>query len=206
MTISKLLYHKGRNLQEKKRSVKNTSLFIIILFFESVLESNGAVEYKVFGGRIAAVGTEITHAQELEAVSDLCVTEHILNLCTTEHFERGVVHALNIILTFTVGIFIGKKVGIKANFCLGAIIRVNPMNGSALDLASVSGITAAGFGIIGAENLGNISIFILDTAGALDEVSTFQTALGTIGIEALIFGNGNFEEVFAFDIAIAGET
>ena len=190
---------------QEKREAQRTLLFYKFLLLESVLESNCSVENEMIGRGVAAIGAEIAHAQELEAIADLCFAEHIFNLGSGKNFKGCTVHALDIILTLAVGIFVGEEIGIKANFGFCAVVGINPMDGCALDLASVSRVTATRIGVIGAEYFGNISVFILDAAGALDKISALQAAFGAIGIKTLIFGYGNFKEVFALDIAFARE-
>ena len=74
-------------ISRKKGSAKTLPLKFILLL-KSVFESNGAVKNKVFGSGILAVGAEVTHTQELEAVGGLCIAEHILNLGAGENFQR----------------------------------------------------------------------------------------------------------------------
>ena len=51
----------------------------------------------------------------------------------------------------------------------------------------------------------HIALLVLHAAGALDEVGPLQAALGAVGVETLILGNGSLQEVVRLHIEVAGE-
>jgi len=104
-----------------------------------------------------------------------------------------------------VGVHGLEQVFVLTDFGIHGSIGVYPVDGSTLDLAAVSGITTTGLGIVGGQNFGDIAVLVGDTAGALDKIGTLQAALGAIGIQALVLGHGNSQEVVSFDPQITGE-
>ena len=79
------------------------------------------------------------------------------------------------------------------------------MDGCALDLPSVCGIAAAAVGVVGAENFGDVAVFILVAAGAANQISTLQAAFGAVGIQALILGHGGLQKILGLYVELAGE-
>ena len=79
------------------------------------------------------------------------------------------------------------------------------MEGCALDLAAVGGVAAPGVGIILAQHLGDVAVFVLHAAGALHQIRALQTAFQTVGGQALVLGHGDLHKVVRLDPQMAGE-
>ena len=79
------------------------------------------------------------------------------------------------------------------------------MDGGALDLAPVGRIAALGIRVVGGKHFHHIAVFVLYTAGALDHVSALQAALGAVGVQPLILGDGLGQEVVGLNPQIPGE-
>ena len=75
-----------------------------------------------------------------------------------------------------------------------------------LDLSSVSGISAAAFGIVSRIDLNHIAVLIFLAACALNEICALKSALGTVGEQSLVLGNGLFHEVLGLNIEFTGES
>ena len=73
------------------------------------------------------------------------------------------------------------------------------MDRRALDLAAVSGITAAGLGVIRRVDLFDAAVGCQLAAGAGDEVRTLQPALRPVGVQALILGDRLRQKVLGLD-------
>ena len=181
------------------------SFDVFNLLLKAILKSNAAVKYQMLGGGVLIVHAEIAKAQELIAVANLCVLEALLQLAAAENLEAVGIQAVHKVLACCIGLCISEEVGVEANLSVGAVVCINPMDGSALDLAAVGGISAVGLGVVGAENLGDVAIGVLHTAGAGDEVSALQTALGAAGVQTLILGNGNLQEIIGLNVNLTGE-
>lgn len=154
------------------------------------------------GGRVLAVNAEIAHTQELELCRSNCVFKHFLNLAAVEHFKRVGVHALDVIFIGGIGILVAEQIAVKPYLSVGAIVRIDPMDGRTLDLAAVSRIAATALGVVCCEYLCDIAVCVLYAACAFDEICALETALKTVGVQALVFRNGRFEEVVGFDVEI----
>ena len=82
------------------------------------------------------------------------------------------VHAGKEVLSGGVGVGIVKEVIVLTDFGITAVFGVHPVDGCALDLPAIGGISATGIGVIGSQNLGDVSAFIGNEARAGDQVST----------------------------------
>ena len=173
--------------------------------FEAILQGNGTVEDQRLGRRIL-IHTEIAQTQELVLGGCNSITEHFFQFTVLEHFEGIVIHAVEEVLVATVGVSVEEEVVVQANLCVHSGVGVCPMDGSALDLATVGGIAATGLGVIGSENLDDVAVFVLDATGATDEVCALQAALGAVWEQALVFGNGDFQEVLRLDEGMLRES
>ena len=122
-----------------------------------------------------------------------------------EHLQRVGVQAGQEVLSGGIGIGVVKEVAVLADLAVHAVVGIHPVNGCALDLPAVSGIAAPAVGIVGCQNFGNLAAFIRDAAGALDDVGTLQAALGAVGVQTLVFGNGLSQEVVPLDPEVTGE-
>ena len=71
---------------------------------EGVLQTDGAVEHKMVGSGILAVGAEVAQTHELEGGGSLDVGQGGLQLAAGENFQRTGVQAGQIILACSIGI------------------------------------------------------------------------------------------------------
>src|SRR5699024_1162890 len=118
---------------------------------------------------VLVVGAEIALPQELEGGGSLHVGQAGLHLGVGEHLQGAGVEAVQEILVAGVGIGVGEQVVVQTDLGVHGGGGVHPVDGGALHLAAVGGITAPAVGIVGGKDLGDIAVFILGTAGALDE-------------------------------------
>lgn len=88
--------------------------------------------------RLSAAEIALTH--ELEALARLCGTETRLYLAALEHFERIGVQKLEEIAG--VRVLHGEEVVVEAHFGVHGVLRIDPVDRRALDLAAVGGIAA----------------------------------------------------------------
>ena len=172
---------------------------------EAVLQADGPVEYQVTGSTVLAVGAEVAQTHELIGSGSLGILQAGLNLTAGENLQRIGVHAGQEILAGSIGIRIIKKIGVLADLSIGTGLGIHPMDGGTLDLPAIGGVAALGLGIIGGQNLGDVAVFVLDAAGAGDQISTLQAALRSVGIQSLILGNGLGQEVVGLNPKIPGE-
>ena len=157
------------------------------------------------GSGILVVYTEIANAEELEVSGSGSVCQHALSFAAGENLEGVGVKIVKEVLVCTVGIGVGEEVIVKTDLAVNSSVAVYPVDSSALDLASVGGIAAAAVGIVLAEDFDNITLIVLYTACAGDEICTLQSALGTAGEQTLVLGNGSFHEIVCLNINGAGE-
>ncbi len=173
---------------------------------ERILQADGAVEHQMIFGRILAVGTEVAQTHELVGSGSFGIAQAGLHLTAGEDFQRVGVHASKEILASGIWIGIVKQVAVLTNLSIGTVAGIHPVNGSAFDFPAVSRITATGFGIVGCQHFHHIAVFVGNAAGAPDEVSTFQAALGAIGIQALVLGDRSGQEVVSLDPQLPAST
>ena len=132
------------------------------------------------GSTVTAVGAEVAQTHELIAGRCLGICQGSFHLTAGQHFQRVGVQASQEILAGGIGIGIVEEVVVLTHFGVQTVVGIHPVDGGTLDLAAVGRIAAAGLGIVGGQNLGDVAVFVGDTAGALNEVSTLQTALGAL--------------------------
>ena len=173
---------------------------------EGVLQADGAVEDQVAGGAVAAVGAEVAQTHELVGSRSLGVTQGGLDLAAGQDFQGVGVHVAQ------QGLHAGgvrgdgiEQVLVQPDLGIHGGLGVHPVDGGTLDLAAVGRIAAAGLGIIGGQDLGDVAVLIGVVAGAGDQVSALQAALQAVGIQALVLGNGSGQEVVGLDPKVTGE-
>ena len=150
-------------------------------------------------GGVLAVGAEVTQTHELVGGRSLGVLQGSLDFTAGEDFQRVGIQAAEVILARCIGIGIVKQVGVLTDLGIHSSGGVHPVDGSALDLAAIGGVAAPGLRIVGGQDFGDIAVLIGDTAGALDQISTLQTALGAIGVQTLVLGDGLSQEGIGLD-------
>ena len=139
---------------------------------EGILQADASVEDQMAGSAVPGVGAEVAQTHELEAHGSLGILQGCFYLTAGEHFQGVGVQAGQVVHTCGIGIGVIKEVGVLTDLGIHSGFRIHPVDGSTLDLPAVGGIAAPGLGIVSGQNLGNIAVFIGDTAGALNEVST----------------------------------
>ena len=160
----------------------------------------------MLGSGVLGVGAEVTQTHELEGGGSLGTCQAGFYLTAGEDFQRIGVQVLH--QSFHaggVGVNSVEQVVVQTDLCVHSGLGIHPVDGSALDLAAVGGIAAPGLGIVGSKNLHHIAVFVGDAAGALDQVGTLQTALGAVGVQALVLGNGLSQEIIGLDPQVPGE-
>jgi len=172
---------------------------------EAVLQADGAVEDQMRRGGILAVGAEVAQTHKLEGSRCLGIFQSPFYLTTSQNFQRIGVQAGDEILACGIGIGIIKQIGILSDLCIAAVVRIYPVDGGTLNLATVSGIAALGIGVVGGKNFYDIAVFVLYTAGTLNHICTLQTALRSFRVQPLVLGDGFCQEVVRFDPQIPGE-
>ena len=173
---------------------------------EAVLQADAAVEYQMLGGRILAVGAEVTQTHELIAVTGLGILQCGFDLTSGEDLQRIGIQILN--QRFHAGsVRIGsvEQIVVQTNLCIHSSLSVDPVDGSALDLAAVGRVTATGLRIVGCQNLGDVAVLVGVVTGALDQVSALQAAFRAVGEQTLVLRNGFSQEVIGLDPQIPGE-
>ena len=65
---------------------------------EAVLQTDGAVEDQGTGLGVSGIGAEVTHTQELEAVSSLCLGQRGLYLGLLQNLQRAGIQAVQEVL------------------------------------------------------------------------------------------------------------
>ena len=156
-------------------------------------------------GAVLAVGAEVAQTEELVGGGSLGVFQAGFHLAAGEHLQGVGVQAAEEVLAGGVGIGIVKQVIVLTDLGLAAVVGVHPVDGCALDLPAVGGVAPLGGGVVGGQHLHHVAVFVLDAAGAGDQVGTLQTALGAVGGQALVLGNGGLHEVVGFNPQIPGE-
>ena len=172
---------------------------------KAVLQADGAVKYQMAGFAILAVGAEVAQTHELIGGRCLCVFQALFHLTAGENLQRVGVQAGQEVLVCGIGICIVKEVAVLTNLSLCTVVGIHPVNGSALDLPAVSGIAAPGLGIVGSQHLDDLAVFVLDAAGAGNQICALQAALRSVGEQTLKLRNGLSKEIVCFDPKITGE-
>ena len=145
--------------------------FKLLAGFEGILQTDGSVEHQMLRRRILVVGAEVAKSHELEGLSCLCILQASLYLTAGEHFQGIGIQTGQEILSGSVGVSILKEIIVLTDLCIPAGGGIHPVNGRALDLPSVGGVTTFGVGVIGCQNLGDIAVFVSDATGALNDIS-----------------------------------
>ena len=178
----------GSPISEKRPHPYGCGQIFLLAGLEGVLQADGAVENQMAGSAVLAVGAEVTQTHELEAHRSLGIGQGCFHLAAGENLQGVGVQAGQIVLACGIGIGIIKQVAVLTDLCVHCGGSVNPVDGSALDLAAVGRIAAPGLGVIGGQNFHNIAVLVGNAAGALDQVGTLQPALGAIGVQPLVLG------------------
>ena len=155
---------------------------------------------------ILVIGTEIAKPHKLIGRWCLCFFQTCLHFAACQDFKRIGVQTSEKIFSCGIGVGIVEQIAVLPDFCIAAIVCVNPVNGCAFNFSSVRGIAALGFGIISGKYFDNVTAFIGNAAGAGDEICTLQAALGTTGEQPLVLGNCFLQEVVGLDPQIPGES
>ena len=145
----------------------------------------------------SGIGISARHFSTLQPVSTL--------RAASQHFETVGIDIVDEVLVRTVRIGVGKEIVIDSYLGVRAVVGIHPVDRGALDLAAVSGIAAAAFRIIFAEDLDDISVLVLAAAGAGDEIRPLQTDLKA-RIHPLELRRRDFHKVVSLNEQITGET
>ena len=120
---------------------------------EGILQADGAVEHQMAGSAVTAVGAEVAQTHELVAGGSLGVSQGSLDLTAGQNLQRVLVHvAQQRLHGGGVGGSCMEQVLVQANLGIHSGLGIHPVDGGTLDLAAVSGIAAAGLGIVGGQD------------------------------------------------------
>ena len=101
------------------------------------------------------------------------------------------------------GVGVLEQAVVEADLGVEGVLGGDPVQG-ALDLAAVGGVAALGGGIVGAAELGDVAVGVLDDVGAGDEVGVAEADF-LAGGEAEELLGWVFAEVVSLDVEGFGE-
>ena len=129
------------------------------LLFKAVLQSNGAVKHQMLRCCVTVVENKVALTHELEALGVFGALGHRrfgqtpLDLAALKDLETVGIQAVEEVLVGAVGLGIGKEIVVQPDLGVGTVVRIDPVDRGALDLAAVRRVAAAAVRIVLAEDL-----------------------------------------------------
>src|SRR5690606_1919906 len=169
-----------------------------------VAQSDGAIEDRRARLAVLDVGTEIAFALKLEACFRLGIGQRRLGAAAFEHHQRFRIDIVEEAAALLVLLRVGgaEQAIIETDFALDALGSRHPVN-HALDLATL-GVLAQGVFVVGAAQLDDVALGILDRFVGTNHVAATQTHL-TAGDQALEAGRRDFFEITGINVDLATE-
>ena len=136
----------------------------------AVLEADGAVKDEMLRCAVLAVHAEVADAHELIRRCGVCsaalalgivaagiLHERGLDLAAVQDGQRIGIQAVKEVLVRAVGLRVGEQIVVKPYLGIDAGGGIDPVDRCALDLPAVSGVAAAGEGIVLGVDLDDIA-------------------------------------------------